>query len=174
MPRLCEVYPGTCLTTEENARKNLSQGSRRKMNVCVCVYVCVYVCMYVCVCVCMYVCMYVCMCGVCVVCVRAWVRVWCGVVWYVRVCSVWCGVCACECVWCVWCGVCVRGVVCVRRVRACVRGVCVCSVWFGVVCVRVYVCVSRRQTDKTLNLLLLSVRHILRPPVTSGEYASYP
>ena len=29
MPRLCELYPGICLTTEENARKNLSQGSRR-------------------------------------------------------------------------------------------------------------------------------------------------
>ena len=29
MPRLCELYPGICLTTEEKARKNLSQGSRR-------------------------------------------------------------------------------------------------------------------------------------------------
>ena len=29
MPRLCEVYPGICLTAEERARKNLSQGSRR-------------------------------------------------------------------------------------------------------------------------------------------------
>ena len=28
MPRLGELYPGICLTTEENARKNLSQGSR--------------------------------------------------------------------------------------------------------------------------------------------------
>ena len=28
-PRLCEFYPGICLTTEEKARKNLSQGSRR-------------------------------------------------------------------------------------------------------------------------------------------------
>ena len=27
--RLCELYTGTCLTTEEKARKNLSQGSRR-------------------------------------------------------------------------------------------------------------------------------------------------
>jgi len=27
--RLCELYPGICLTTEEKARKNLSQGSRR-------------------------------------------------------------------------------------------------------------------------------------------------
>jgi hypothetical protein len=27
--RLCEVYPGICLTTEEKAWKNLSQGSRR-------------------------------------------------------------------------------------------------------------------------------------------------
>jgi hypothetical protein len=29
MPRLCEVHPGICLTTEEIARKNFSQGSRR-------------------------------------------------------------------------------------------------------------------------------------------------
>jgi len=29
VPRLCELYPGTCLTTKEKARKNLSQGSRR-------------------------------------------------------------------------------------------------------------------------------------------------
>jgi hypothetical protein len=29
MPRLCELHPGICLTTEEKARKNLSQGSRR-------------------------------------------------------------------------------------------------------------------------------------------------
>ena len=29
VPRLCELYPGICLTTEENARKNLSHGSRR-------------------------------------------------------------------------------------------------------------------------------------------------
>ena len=29
MPHLYEVYPGICLTTEEKARKNLSQGSRR-------------------------------------------------------------------------------------------------------------------------------------------------
>jgi len=28
-PRLCELYPGICLTTEQKARKNLSQGSRR-------------------------------------------------------------------------------------------------------------------------------------------------
>ena len=28
MPRLCELYPGIRLTTEEKARKNLSQGSR--------------------------------------------------------------------------------------------------------------------------------------------------
>jgi hypothetical protein len=26
--RLCELYPGICLTTEEKGRKNLSQGSR--------------------------------------------------------------------------------------------------------------------------------------------------
>ena len=29
VPRLCEVYPDICLTTEGKARKNLSQGSRR-------------------------------------------------------------------------------------------------------------------------------------------------
>ena len=29
MPRLCEFNPGICLTTEEKAGKNLSQGSRR-------------------------------------------------------------------------------------------------------------------------------------------------
>jgi hypothetical protein len=27
--RLCELYPGICLTTEGKARKNISQGSRR-------------------------------------------------------------------------------------------------------------------------------------------------
>jgi len=29
VPHLCEFYPGICLTSEEKARKNLSQGSRR-------------------------------------------------------------------------------------------------------------------------------------------------
>jgi len=29
VPRLCELYTGICLTAEEKARKNLSQGSRR-------------------------------------------------------------------------------------------------------------------------------------------------
>jgi hypothetical protein len=29
VPRLCEVYPGIYLTTEEKARNDLSQGSRR-------------------------------------------------------------------------------------------------------------------------------------------------
>jgi len=29
VPRLCELYPGTCLTTEEKARKNLGQDSQR-------------------------------------------------------------------------------------------------------------------------------------------------
>jgi len=29
VPRLCGFYSGICLTTEEKARKNLSQGSRR-------------------------------------------------------------------------------------------------------------------------------------------------
>jgi hypothetical protein len=28
VPRLCELYPGICLTTEEKAWKNLSQGSQ--------------------------------------------------------------------------------------------------------------------------------------------------
>jgi len=28
MPRLCEFYPDICLTTEEKARKNLSQGKK--------------------------------------------------------------------------------------------------------------------------------------------------
>jgi hypothetical protein len=30
VPRHGELYPGICLTTEEKARKNLSQGSRTK------------------------------------------------------------------------------------------------------------------------------------------------
>ena len=29
MPRLCGFYPGICLTSDEKARKNLSEGSRR-------------------------------------------------------------------------------------------------------------------------------------------------
>jgi len=29
VPRLCDVYPGICLTTEEKASKNLSHGSPR-------------------------------------------------------------------------------------------------------------------------------------------------
>ena len=29
VPRICELYPGICLATEEKARKNLSQVSRR-------------------------------------------------------------------------------------------------------------------------------------------------
>jgi len=28
VPRLCEFYPGICLTTEKKARKNLSQGKK--------------------------------------------------------------------------------------------------------------------------------------------------
>jgi len=28
VPRLCEFYPGICLTNEEKARKNLSQGKK--------------------------------------------------------------------------------------------------------------------------------------------------
>jgi hypothetical protein len=30
VPRLYEVYPGICLTTEEKAGKNLSRGSRQE------------------------------------------------------------------------------------------------------------------------------------------------
>jgi len=29
VPRLCVLYPGICVTTEEKARKNFSQGRRR-------------------------------------------------------------------------------------------------------------------------------------------------
>jgi hypothetical protein len=29
VPRLCEFYPGICLTTEEQARKTLSQGKKK-------------------------------------------------------------------------------------------------------------------------------------------------
>jgi hypothetical protein len=29
VPSLCELYPGICLTSEEKARKTLSQGSQR-------------------------------------------------------------------------------------------------------------------------------------------------
>jgi len=29
VPRLCEFYPGICLTTKEKARKNLSQGKKK-------------------------------------------------------------------------------------------------------------------------------------------------
>jgi hypothetical protein len=29
VPRLCKLYPGICLTTEEKTRKNFSQGSQR-------------------------------------------------------------------------------------------------------------------------------------------------
>jgi hypothetical protein len=32
VPSLCELYPGICLTTEEKARKNLSQGSQRDVS----------------------------------------------------------------------------------------------------------------------------------------------
>jgi hypothetical protein len=28
-PRLCEFYPGICLTTEEKVQKNLSQGKKK-------------------------------------------------------------------------------------------------------------------------------------------------
>ena len=31
VPRLCELYPGICLTTEETARKNLSQGRQKSI-----------------------------------------------------------------------------------------------------------------------------------------------
>jgi hypothetical protein len=29
VPRLCELYPGICLTNEEKARKNFSYGSQK-------------------------------------------------------------------------------------------------------------------------------------------------
>jgi len=38
VPRLCGFYPGFCPTTEEKARKNLSQGSRRVPAVCYAAY----------------------------------------------------------------------------------------------------------------------------------------
>jgi hypothetical protein len=31
VPRLYELYPGICLTTEEKARKNLSQGTDKRI-----------------------------------------------------------------------------------------------------------------------------------------------
>ena len=34
VPRLGELYPGICLTTEEKARKNLSQGKNLNQDVC--------------------------------------------------------------------------------------------------------------------------------------------
>jgi len=33
VPRLCELYPGICLTTEEKARKNLSQDKKSSVKV---------------------------------------------------------------------------------------------------------------------------------------------
>ena len=33
MPRLCGRYPSICLTTEEKARKNLSQGSHNMRDI---------------------------------------------------------------------------------------------------------------------------------------------
>jgi hypothetical protein len=33
VPRLCEFYPGICLTTEEKTRKNLSQGKKNPSEV---------------------------------------------------------------------------------------------------------------------------------------------
>jgi len=30
VPHLCEFYPGICLTTEEKARKKISQGKKNK------------------------------------------------------------------------------------------------------------------------------------------------
>jgi hypothetical protein len=70
VPRLCDEYPGICLTTEEIVRKNLSQGSRRvpvgtmkteyTEQIYIYIYMCVCVC--VCVCLCMHVSKYVCLC----------------------------------------------------------------------------------------------------------------
>jgi hypothetical protein len=31
VPRLCEFYPGICLTTEEKARKNLTNGTKNNL-----------------------------------------------------------------------------------------------------------------------------------------------
>jgi hypothetical protein len=47
VPRRCEVYPGICLTTEEKARKNLSQGTKNlsqgtKTSVRVTIYIYIY------------------------------------------------------------------------------------------------------------------------------------
>jgi len=36
VPRLCEFYPGICLTTEEKARKTLSQGKTNLSQVIIC------------------------------------------------------------------------------------------------------------------------------------------
>jgi hypothetical protein len=33
VPSVCELYPGICLTTEEKARKNLSQGRKTSVRV---------------------------------------------------------------------------------------------------------------------------------------------
>jgi hypothetical protein len=33
VPRLCELYPGVCLKTEEKARKNLSQSRKTSVTV---------------------------------------------------------------------------------------------------------------------------------------------
>jgi hypothetical protein len=33
VPRLCELYPGICLTAEQNARKNLSSDGRKEHNI---------------------------------------------------------------------------------------------------------------------------------------------
>ena len=42
MHRLCEFNPGICLTTEEKARKNLSQGSQRMSQGGQRMYLCIY------------------------------------------------------------------------------------------------------------------------------------
>jgi len=39
VPRLCEFYPGICLTTEENTRENLSQGKQNFSESAECVFV---------------------------------------------------------------------------------------------------------------------------------------
>ena len=43
MPRLCEFYPGICLTTEVKARKNLSQVKKNLSQSTVYIYIYIYI-----------------------------------------------------------------------------------------------------------------------------------
>jgi hypothetical protein len=40
MPRLCQLYPGICLTTEEKARKSLSDSREKRVIAFACLCVC--------------------------------------------------------------------------------------------------------------------------------------